>query len=278
MDKTLNNLFDKYLYEGRFSEALLVGQNIFNQDSGNIEFFQKYAGTLLELAASRQTSVPIAKNYCDRAELAVEFFAENAVLDESIVDGIMEKKECIAKIRTELAAREYAERKAVFREYAEGNEKTLNIIQKLNRALSHVTEKQELNKILNQIQQLDGVLEKEYFTEYQEQLYQQISGECASITDAKIRYFNHTKNVDYNLKALEAYEKVYRLLKNAENVEECKGITREFFAFDTSRLFNETLVYYNHVYSYILSKMDDRGKFNMTKLAIQYEKQNMGRR
>ncbi len=38
MDKTLNNLFDKYLYEGRFSEALLVGQNIFNQDSGNIEF------------------------------------------------------------------------------------------------------------------------------------------------------------------------------------------------------------------------------------------------
>ena len=278
MDKKLYSLFEKYLYEGKFSEALLVGQNMFNKDSGNIEAFQKYAGTLLELAAANQTLIPTAKYYCYRAELAVDFFAENTALDESIVDIIMEIKERISNIRAELAAKEYAGRKAVFREKAEENEKTLHVIQKLSPALSNATKKQELHKILEQIQQLDGVLEQEFFTEPQEQLYQQISRECAIITDAKIRYFNHKQNVDYNLKALEAYERVYRLLKEAENMEDCKEITRDFFAFDTSRLFNETLVYYNHVYSYILSKMDDRGKFHMTKLAIQCEKQNMRRR
>ena len=38
----VQNLFDKYMQEGKISEALLVGQNMFNKDSGNTEIFKRF--------------------------------------------------------------------------------------------------------------------------------------------------------------------------------------------------------------------------------------------
>jgi hypothetical protein len=46
----------------------------------------------------------------------------------------------------------------------------------------------------------------------------------------------------------------------------------ELFSYDASRLTNETLIYYNHVYNYILSKLNDEEKLTMTKLSIIAEK------
>lgn len=42
--------------------------------------------------------------------------------------------------------------------------------------------------------------------------------------------------------------------------------------FDASRLYNETLVYYNHVYNYILNELSDEEKFTLTKYAVMCER------
>ena len=42
--------------------------------------------------------------------------------------------------------------------------------------------------------------------------------------------------------------------------------------FDASRLYNETLVYYNHVYNYILGQLSDEEKFTLTKYAVMSER------
>ena len=258
--------------ERKISEALLVGQNIFNQNSGNTEIFEKYVEVLLDLATDYHTPIAICRSYCDKAELAVEFYAENVELHEDLVYEIIHIKEHIYEIRMDLDARENEERKAFVKKKIEENDQILNVLQKLMQKLIQITQKEEFDKVLEQIQQLDEVLNKEYLVERQEKMYQQISGKCANLVDTKIQYFNHKNKAEYNLKALEAYEKAYKLLKNADNIADSEEIIKNLFIFDASKLFNETLVYYNHVYSYILSKMDDKGKFNLTKLAIHCEK------
>lgn len=45
-----------------------------------------------------------------------------------------------------------------------------------------------------------------------------------------------------------------------------------FTGYDAGRLFNETLIFYNHVYSYIFNKLDDNGKLELTKYSIECER------
>lgn len=49
-------------------------------------------------------------------------------------------------------------------------------------------------------------------------------------------------------------------------------VSTTLFAYDAGRLFNETLIFYNHVYSYIFNKLDDNGKLELTKYSIECER------
>ena len=49
-------------------------------------------------------------------------------------------------------------------------------------------------------------------------------------------------------------------------------VSSTLFAFDAGRLFNETLIYYNHVYSFIFGKLDDDGKLALTRYSIECER------
>jgi len=51
-------------------------------------------------------------------------------------------------------------------------------------------------------------------------------------------------------------------------------MTSKFFIFDTSKLFNESLVYYNHVYSMIFQEVNDNLKYKLTEWAIKTTKIN----
>ena len=45
-------------------------------------------------------------------------------------------------------------------------------------------------------------------------------------------------------------------------------MTTKFFAFDTSKLFNESLVFYNHVYSLVFQEASDHLKYKLTEWAL----------
>ena len=77
--------------------------------------------------------------------------------------------------------------------------------------------------------------------------------------------------------AVEAFEKAFRSFKADES--KFKNQTQLFslvsttlFAYDAAKLFNETLIYYNHVYSYIFGRLDDEGKLALTKYSIECER------
>ena len=95
--------------------------------------------------------------------------------------------------------------------------------------------------------------------------------QCSKIVDIKLRVFQRMADAEYNEQALDAYERVYQYFKTGEVPNNHKEVINGLFGFDTSRLFNETLTYYNHIYAYVLSKLNDEGKFLLTKAAIRSE-------
>ena len=62
------------------------------------------------------------------------------------------------------------------------------------------------------------------------------------------------------------------MFKNGKVINNHKEVLKGLFVYDASRLYNETLVYYNYVYNYVLGKLSDEDKFLMTKFAIMCER------
>ena len=80
-----------------------------------------------------------------------------------------------------------------------------------------------------------------------------------------------------NKKAVNAYNSAFTSFKNNESRYKDKSqlfslVSTTLFTYDAGRLFNETLIFYNHVYSYIFNKLDDNGKLELTKYSIECER------
>ena len=107
--------------------------------------------------------------------------------------------------------------------------------------------------------------------------YDQLNKSCTDTISAKMRQLEYKDNIDYNKKAVNAYNSAFTSFKNNESRYKDKSqlfglVSTTLFAYDAGRLFNETLIFYNHVYSYIFSKLDDNGKLELTRYSIECER------
>ena len=107
--------------------------------------------------------------------------------------------------------------------------------------------------------------------------YDQLNKSCTDTISAKMRQLEYKDNIDYNKKAVNAYNSAFTSFKNNESRYKDKSqlfslVSTTLFAYDAGRLFNETLIFYNHVYSYIFNKLDDNGKLELTKYSIECER------
>ena len=125
---------------------------------------------------------------------------------------------------------------------------------------------------LERIRLLDAKVQKEFLTIEQQREYEKLTQKCAEIVAEKTAHFERAKNLDYNNRAVEAYEQAFNFFKSGKGFDAHLDIIKNLFAFDAARLFNETVIYYNHVYSYIFSKLSDEEKLAFTKVAINCSK------
>ena len=115
------------------------------------------------------------------------------------------------------------------------------------------------------------MLNVDNFVERQKKDYDGLTKRLSKIIEEKNKDFERQKNVQYNSDAINTYERLFKAFCN-KNIEYNEGQIVDLFAFDTTRLFNETIVYYNYVYSFIFNRLDDESKVKMTRLAILTEK------
>ena len=262
-------LFKKYIYDNEFGNALLVGQNIFYKNKGDKEVFSLYFDLLLYMAEKDASS---AEKYLEQAVNILSLYSENVDIDENQVKYI---RDCEIKLNawiSKLNESKEQERIKSLKALISQNDVLLNAIKGLISKLNSAPNKNGFEELLAEISAKDCELDKDNFVSRQKNEYDILTKQCQQIVDIKLKEFERQENVKYNQEALEAYERIFKVFKDAANSNYHANQIIELFSYDPSRLFNETLIYYNHVYNYILSKLSDEEKLSLTKLAIIAEK------
>lgn len=269
-------LFEQYKNAGQISEALLVGRNLFNRNPGSEEVFADYYDYLCSLAETLP-SFADRQNFAEQANIALAFFSENADLTMETVSRLASYQQRLNAIMDAID-RTQADKRADERQTIEAhNSERIKKLYALKDLLQRAASQEKFDEVLSQIGKLDGELDKDQFTDEQNSIYESLTKEHTEIISAKMRELEYKKNVAYNKQAADAYADAFK--KFRENEGKYKNQTQLFalasktlFAYDAARLFNETLIYYNHVYSYIFSKLDDDGKLALTRYSIECER------
>lgn len=269
-------LFKKYKDSGRLEEAYLVGQNLFNKNPGNEDVFDEYYSFLCTLAKSLP-SFEDKQKFADQANMVLAFYKENVELNEITVQHILNYQSKLESIFSDIESIHIDKLGASIEEAQANNEVYLKEFFKLKDRLSESYSKDKFEEILREIGEVDLLIDKDALTADQKLVYDDLTEEYTELISFKMREMEHKVNVDYNKKAAEEFAKAIKEFR--ENESYYKNQTQLFslvsttlFAFDPAHLFNETLIYYNHIYSYIFSKLDDDGKLALTRYSIECER------
>ena len=255
------SLFEKYKNDGKITEALLVGRNLFNRNSGDEIIFSAYFEYLCTLAETLP-SLADRINFAEQASLALAFYSENAELTSESVDTLSGQQQRIDVILSEIEAH---------------NSECLKKLYSLKDEINRATTQDEFDKILVKIRETDTTMDKDEFTDEQSSIYESLTRDHTELISEKMHQLEHIKNIAYNKQAADAFASAFERFRKDENKYRNQSqlfllASTTLFAFDASRLFNETLIYYNHVYSYIFSKLDDDGKLALTRYSIECER------
>lgn len=202
---------------------------------------------------------------------------ENADLTDDIINDIHVYHNRLGAVVTDIAQLEQEEYEKQKRAIEATNttqiKKLYTIKQKLENAKTHA----EFDKLLQEISAVDAEIDHDNLTSEQKTHYDQLNKSCTDTISAKMRQLEYKDNIDYNKKAVNAYNSAFTSFKNNESRYKDKSqlfglVSTTLFAYDAGRLFNETLIFYNHVYSYIFSKLDDNGKLELTRYSIECER------
>jgi len=121
-------------------------------------------------------------------------------------------------------------------------------------------------------------LEKDYLSPDQKELYDTLTSEYSKVVADKLAELERIENIEYNKSAVKSFKRAFddfqlSETKYKENQSQLYSLVSDnLFGYDATRLFNETLIYYNHVYSFIFNKLDDDNKFRLTQFSIDCEK------
>ena len=272
----MNELFKKYIESEQFTNAVLAGKNLLNKNPGDAEVFTNYFELLCDLAMK----LPILnerKFYLNQANVALAFYEENVDITEETMESLYSFKNRINLIANGISDDEKRQYDNYRKTLVDNNGKLIKelyrVIQKVEMAKSQNT----LDEYLMKISEIDSNIERDYFTEDQKEAYDKLSRDSSNTISNKMREIERAENQKYNQAAIEAYSDAFQKFK--DNEAKYKDQTQLFalvssslFAYDASKLFNETLIYYNHIYTYIFNKLDDSGKFALTKYSIECER------
>ncbi|MDN5289990.1 MAG: hypothetical protein PWQ06_229 [Anaerophaga sp.] len=160
---------------------------------------------------------------------------------------------------------------------ADNNELLTELVDYKNKLLS-AKKQEDFDALLIKINEKENTLVKDALTNEQKALYDTLTKEYSVIISDKMMELNLLSNTEYNRTAVKDFKHVFDEFR--ENEAKYKNsqsqlftlVSKRLFSYDPAKLFNETLIYYNHVYSFVFSKLDDEGKFRLTQISIDTEK------
>lgn len=265
-------LFER-LKDNSIWDAQIVGKNLFCQKPDEETIFNEYFSFCISIA-TWPVEIETRTFFVNEAELALNVFSEKCEIDES-------KLKTIQDARSKLVAASRDINQCIQNQVNEqeksafgANNNVLSELSKLKSEILYATEQTQFDEVLKKMLNFEERLDKTILDKHQITLYNSLTRDFSTLVSQKMAEFTHNEDTQYNKRAAKSFKKAFELFK--ENEDKYKKIDRELyglvseylFAFDAKRLFNECLVYYNHVYSYIFNKLDDDGKFRFTQFSF----------
>ena len=273
----MSNLFEKYRSAGNDEAALMVANNEFNKAPGDKAAFEQYfsfvcsLGTSLPSLLDRQAAL-------DKAAVALEYFKENAELDEKLVERILAKQTSLEDCYEALAREDNELMKKQALDVENENNTVLKRLFDLRDELQEVKTRDAFDDVLNRIRLEDGKLDQDAFTEEQKRVYDTLSRAHTSLITGKTAELEREENMDYNSRAVSFFADAFSKFKKDENrytknEDALKSLADTYlFAFDANRLLPATVAYYNYIYQYIFDKLSEDGKLFLTRLATEKDR------
>ncbi len=258
-------------------DALLVGKNLCNQQPSNESMFVSYFNFLCKLA-SYPITTDERKFYANEADIALAYFSENVKITDNTLLLIKECKTQLERVINDIISMENTIAQNNLKEIQNNNAVELNNLINLKGKLFMVKRREDFDSLLHSVQKCENMIDKKYLSQEQNELYDTLTAEYSSIVNDKLIELEHVENVEYNKSAVKSFKSVFNSFQSSEskykdNQSQLYALVSEnLFGYDAVKLFNETLIYYNHVYAYIFNKLDDEGKYRLTQFSIDCEK------
>lgn len=251
---------------------LLLAKNQFCKNPGFEAYFKKYYNVLIKLEKKAVNSQE-KLSMLEQADSALAVFCEKADLNDDVIKRIaeyqMELETRFMKLN-ELTKKQEEDNITSIIEFNDG---ILDELLKLKKIMSTITSQSVLDDRLNRLAELDGSIEKDYLTEPQKKRYDELTNDFSIVVSERVNLLNAMKERQYNSEALKEIHTVYFRYKGEEKKykdfnDDTKDLVCRLFNFNSSRLTTEVQIYYNHVYSYIFSKLNDEDKFALTEMSL----------
>ncbi len=268
-----NILFDELINSNDYVNAYTVAKNLYCRNLGLTDLFVKYADLGLKMA-SFDITIEERKRYLNEVSNALSLFAENVDVTREVLNILSEYEVKIhdAYEKITLAEDEFiASSKKL---YEDDNTRLLTQLGKLNTAINKASSQKEFDKLLEQVNELDAKMAKDFFTEEQEKTYKVLSQHFSESLSSKMEDLHRSSLIELNREAALKFKEAFdRFTSKKNNFKESESnlkslLITTLFAYDTRDLLNETLVYYNHVYAMIFNEVNDDLKYKITEWSL----------
>lgn len=274
----MSELVERLINNGNIFDAYLVIKNYLSKDMANKEVFKEYIDLAMEIV-SYNILYEERLEYLQDANTALEMFSESVEMDEDSLILIKDTRSRINKAYTEIinSQSEYNEKKK--REIQEANNKLMKELNNLYSELVISKGQEGFDEILSKVSDIDSKVNKEELSSTQQKSYEKLTKSFSQAISSKMEELNRLSLMEYNKKAIRSLDEVFKIFTNDEKKKMYKSestlknlMVSKFFVYDTSKLFNESLVFYNHVYSLVFQAVDNNLKYKLTEWAVNTSK------
>ena len=268
----MDDLLTKLKADGNFIDAYLVAKNILSRNISDTTAFKNYIDLALEIA-SYNIVFAERKQYVSEANTALAMFSEAANIDEAILALIKETRKRICTATESILEQEQEYLDEMKRKAEDKNTDLLNKLVQIYQQIQNAKTQKQFDAALLQVTEVESAMDKSAFSKEQSITYEKLTQKYSELISRQMETINKNELLEYNKKAVVYFNEVLLAFKKEPSKYKDEStlkalMTTKFFAFDSSKLFNESLVFYNHVYSIVFQESSDAMKYRLTEWAL----------
>lgn len=268
----MSELANKLKADGNFFDAYLIIKNQLSKDIGNTQLFCEFIDLALEIAMYDMV-FDRRKQYVADADSAMALYAESTEMDESVLSLLRETRSRISQTFAAICQAEQEEAEQIENDIRNRNTELLNQLYDIHGRIKAAKSQSQFDSILSEVSAVETQINKSMLSAEQEHSYETLTRSFSKTISEKMEELNRMDLLDYNKRAASCFNDVLQAFKGDSGKYKVESnlkalMTSKFFAFDSSKLFNETLVFYNHVYSVVFQEVNDTMKYKLTEWAL----------